>query len=73
MEILAVKHLPFHTIPHSVQRMEDGRKRPPFVMVKQPGNIFKEQIPRLPGFSQPGKFKEQGPSRVCKSSALSSN
>ena len=36
-EIPAVKHLPLHTIPQSVQRMEDCRKRPPFVMGKQPG------------------------------------
>ena len=71
-EIPAVKHLPLHTIPHSLQRMEDGRKRPPFVMVKQSGNIFKQQIPRLSGFSQPGKLKEQGPSRVPKSSAPAS-
>lgn len=72
-EIPAVKHLPFHAIPQSFQRMEDGRKRPPFVMVEQAGNIFKKQIWRLPGFSQPGKLKEQGPSRVPKSSALSSS
>ena len=52
--------------------MEDGRKRPAFVMVKQSDDVFKEQILRLPGFSQPGKLKEQDPSRVPKSSAPAS-
>lgn len=28
----AVEHLPLHTIPQSVQRIEDGCKRPPAVM-----------------------------------------
>ena len=57
-KILAVKHLPFDMIPQSLQRIEDRRKRPAAVMVKQAGNIFKQQIARLPGFSQSGKFKE---------------
>ena len=39
-EIFAVKHLPFHTIPQSIQRMEDGRKRPASVMVKQAGYVM---------------------------------
>ena len=43
-EIFAVQHLPFHTIPQSIQRMEDGRKRPASVMVKQAGYVFKQQI-----------------------------
>lgn len=72
-EILAVKHLPFHMIPQSPQRIEDRRKRPAVVMVKQSGNIFKEQIPRLPGFSQSGKFKEQGPSGIAKSFSSASD
>ena len=57
-KILAVKHLPFDMIPQSLQRIEDRRKCSAAVMVKQAGNIFKQQIARLPGFSQPGKFKE---------------
>ena len=72
-EILAVKHLPFHKIPQSVQRMEDGRKRPAPVMVKQSGNIFKQQIRRSFCRSQPGNFKEQGTSWIVESSTVSSN
>ena len=70
MEIFAVKHLPFHKIPQSVQCMEDCRKCPPFVMVKQSGNIFKQQIPRLSGFSQAGQFKEQRPPWISKSAPI---
>lgn len=72
-KILAVEHLPFQTIPQSVQRMEDGRKRPAPVMVKQAGNIFKQQIRRSFCRSQPGNVKEQGTSGVGKSSTVSSN
>ena len=72
-KIFAVEHLPFQTIPQSVQRMEDGRKRPASVMTKQSGNIFKEQIRRSFCLSQPGNFKEQGTSRVCEASAVSSS
>lgn len=70
-EIFAVKHLPFRKIPQSVQRMEDGRKRPAAVMVKQSGNVFKQQIRRLSGFSQPGNFKEQRTAWVGKSTPAS--
>lgn len=35
--------------------------------------IFKEQIPRLPGFSQSGKLKEQGPSGIAKSFSSASD
>ena len=42
-------------------------------MVKQSGNIFKEQIRRSFCLSQPGNFKEQGTSRVCEASAVSSS
>ena len=42
-------------------------------MAEQAGNVFKQQIRRVPGFSQPGKLKEQGPSWVAKSSAAASN
>ena len=73
MEILAVKHLPFHAIPQSVQRIEDGRKRPAAVMAKQAGYVFKQQIRRLPGFSHSGKLKEQRSSGVCESMPASSN
>ena len=73
MEILAVKHLPFQTIPQSVQRMEDGRKRPAPVMAKQSGNIFKQQICRPFFCSQPGNFKEQRTSRVFESAPPSRN
>ena len=73
MEILAVKHLPFQTIPQSVQRMEDGRKCPAPVMIKQSGNIFKQQIRRSFCRSQPGNFKEQGTSWIVESSTVSSN
>ena len=72
-KILAVKHLPFQTIPQSVQRMEDGRKCPAAVMVKQAGNIFKQQIRRSFCRSQPGNFKEQGTSWIVESSTVSSN
>jgi len=72
-EIFAVKHLPFHTIPQSIQRMEDGRKRPASVMVKQAGYVFKQQIRRSFCRSQPGNFKEQGTSWIGKSPTVSSN
>ena len=36
-------------------------------MVKQSGYIFKQQIRRLPGFSQAGQFKEEGSSRISES------
>ena len=36
-------------------------------MVKQSGYVFKQQIRRLPGFSQPGKLKEESASRITKS------
>ena len=72
-KILAVEHLPFQTIPQSVQRMEDGRKRPAPVMVKQSGYVFKQQIRRSFCLSQPGNFKEQGTSWVRESSTVSSN
>ena len=72
-KIFAVKHLPFHKIPQSVQRMEDGRKRPAPVMVKQSGYVFKQQIRRSFCLSQPGNFKEQGTSWIVESSTVSSN
>ena len=53
--------------------MEDGRKRPASVMVKQAGNIFKQQIRRSFCRSQPGNFKEQGTSWIIESSTVSSN
>ena len=40
--------------------MEDRRKRPAAVMVKQAGYVLKQQICRLSRFSQPGKLKEKG-------------
>ena len=67
-EIFAVKHLPFHTIPQSVQRMEDGRKCPALVMAEQAGYVLQQEIRRVPGFNQPGNFKEQGASWVCEAS-----
>ena len=33
--------------------------------------IFKQQIRRLPGFSQSGQFKEEGAARISESSACS--
>lgn len=71
-EIFAVKHLPFHTIPQSVQRMEDGRKCPALVMAEQAGYVLQQEIRRVPGFNQPGNFKEQGATWVCEASSLSS-
>ena len=53
--------------------MEDGRKCPAPVMVKQSGNIFKQQIRRSFCRSQPGNFKEQGTSWIVESSTVSSN
>lgn len=41
VEIGAVKHRPFQTIPQLVKRGEDGVKRPALVMRKQAGNVFK--------------------------------
>jgi hypothetical protein len=53
--------------------MEDGRKRPASVMVKQAGNIFKQQIRRSFCRSQPGNFKEQGTSWIVESPTVSGN
>ncbi len=36
-------------------------------MVKQSGYIFKQQILRLPDFSQPGQFKEESAARISES------
>ena len=71
-KIFAVEHLPFHAIPQSVQRIEDRRKRPATVMRQQAGYVLKEQIARVPGFSQAGKFKEEGATGVSESLAASS-
>ena len=56
----------------SVQRIEDRRKRPSAVMRQPAGYVLKEQIARVPGFSQAGKFKEEGASGVSESLATSS-
>ena len=40
-------------------------------MVKQSGYILKQQIFRLPGFSQTGQFKEESSSRISESFARS--
>src|SRR5699024_8483934 len=71
-KIFAVEHLPFHAIPQSVQRIEDRRKRPSAVMRQQAGYVLKQQIARVPGFSQAGKFKEEGAAGVSESLAASS-
>ena len=52
--------------------MEDRRKRPSAVMRQQAGYVLNEQIARLPGFSQAGKFKEEGAAGVSESLAASS-
>ena len=44
--------------------MEDCRKRPSAVMIKQSGYVLKQQIARLPGFSQAGKLKKQSSAGV---------
>lgn len=59
-------------VPQSVQRMEDRCKRPALVMVKQIGHVFKQQIARVPGFSQAGKLKEEGAAGVSEAPAFSS-
>ena len=41
-------------------------------MRQQAGYVLKEQIARVPGFSQAGKFKEEGASGVSESLATSS-
>ena len=41
VEIGAVEHRPFQTIPQLMKRGEDGVKCPALVMRKQSGNIFK--------------------------------
>lgn len=40
---VAVKDLPCDIVPQLIQRTEDGRKSPAFVMRQQTGNIFKQQ------------------------------
>ena len=59
-------------VPQSVQRMEDRRKRPAAVMRQQAGYVFKQQIARVPGFSQAGKLKEKGAAGVSEAAAFSS-
>ena len=53
--------------------MEDRRKRPAAVMVKQAGYVLKQQICRLSRFSQPGKLKEKRASWVRETSPMSCN
>ena len=65
-EMGAVMHSPFHAVPQLVKRPEDSRKRPSFVMVKQSGYVFKEQIRRPSGLSQSGNFKEESSSGILK-------
>lgn len=60
-------HSPFHAVPQLVKRPEDSRKRPSFVMVKQSGYVFKEQIRRPSGLSQSGNLKEESSSGILKS------
>ena len=59
-------------IPQLIQRGEDDSKRPPLVMRKKAGNIFKQQVRRSPGFSQPGNFKEESASGVIESFSFAS-
>ena len=59
-------------VPQSVQRIEDRCKRPALVMVKQAGYVLKQQIARLPGFSQAGQLKKEGAARVSEPSAAAS-
>lgn len=68
-KIFAVETLPFHTIPQSVQCIEDRCKRPVAVMRQQAGYVFKQQIRRVPGFSQAGKLKEESASWISESFA----
>ena len=42
-------------------------------MVKQSGYIFKQQIIRLPGFSQAGQFKEESAAWISESFSRSCN
>ena len=67
--MFAVKHHPFATIPQVIKRGEDDAKRPSLRMAQQSGYVFKEQIRRLSGLSQPSDFKEESSSCVVKSSA----
>lgn len=48
-------------------------KRPPFVMRKQTGYVFKEKIRRSFVCNQSGNFKEKGSSRISKSFPSSSD
>ena len=59
-------------IPQLIQRGEDDSKRPPLVMREKAGNIFKQQVRRSPGFSQPGNFKEESASGVIESFSFAS-
>ena len=52
--------------------MEDRRKRPATVMRQQTGYVLKQQIARVPGFSQAGKLKEEGAAGVSEPFAVSS-
>ena len=72
-EIFAVKTLPFHAIPQSVQRVEDCRKCPAVVMIDETHHVLKKQIRRLPGFSQAGQFKEESAARISESFSGSCN
>ena len=47
-----------HNVPYALQRIR---------------HVFKEQIPRLPGCSHSGQFKEQGPSGIAKSFSSASD
>ena len=41
-------------------------------MVKQAGYVLKQQIARLPRFSQAGKFEEEGAAGITEASAVAS-
>ena len=50
--------------------MEDRRKRPSAVMRKQAGYVFKQQIARLPGFSQSGQLEEESAAGISEPSSV---
>ena len=64
-------HLPCDIVPQFIQRIEDRRKRPAAVMVKQAGNVLKQQKFRFFNGGNPCDLKEKRSSGIIEPSPLS--
>jgi hypothetical protein len=72
-EIFAVKHLPLEVIPQFIQRLEDCSKRPAFVVIEEPFDVFKKQIFGSVMLRDSGNFEEESSASVFHTSPLPSD